>query len=80
MPRNGHYKNKKSVLVIDSNKQFVEYITPAAARVYINKNTVKIWKRNPLVIMLPHGVERVKVYFDKSNSAAKAARHRKKNK
>lgn len=68
------------VIVVDANKQFVEYVTRAAARKYIKTRSVTILKRAPqLVLMLPHGVDRVKVYFDKSNSAAKTARYRKRN-
>lgn len=42
MPGNGHIKDKKRVMVVDANKQFVEYITSAAARKYIREKSVNM--------------------------------------
>ena len=70
----------KDVVVVDANKQFVEYISNAVARKYMKTHSVTILKKGPqLVLMLPHGVDRVKVYFDNSSPNVKSVRYRKNN-
>lgn len=42
------------VLVVDSEKKFLEYTKPALARKYLKEGKAKVFSRNPFAIMLLH--------------------------
>jgi hypothetical protein len=47
-----------SILVVDSERQFVEYVSSAVARRALKDGLVSVFRRNPFSIKLPPGVTR----------------------
>lgn len=62
---------KDYILVVDADRQFVEYVPPAVARRALRDGCVSVFRKQPFSIQLPPGVDRCPRTFAKARRARK---------
>lgn len=55
------------VLVVDAERRFVEYVSPAVARRALKDGAAKVFRKAPFSIQLPPGVDRCPRTFNRAN-------------
>lgn len=61
----------KGVLVVDADRQFVEYVKPAVARRALKDGAATVFRKQPFSIQLPPGVHRCPKTFAKAKRTRK---------
>lgn len=68
---NGFDNAQQHVLVVDADRQFVEYVSPAVARRALKDGVATVFRKQPFSIQLPPGVTRCPRTFAKARRVRK---------